>query len=79
MRTRCLFSESCYFRIVSFSVQLFDTTKGTQQDESDLICSYMVEWEKLSDKNTFFDIVRRKLGHCSSRNLDTEISLGSVI
>lgn len=64
MRTRYLFSENCYFRIVGFSVQLFMnkfyTTKGTQQDESDLKCLCMVEWEKLSDKNTCFDIEIRK-------------------
>lgn len=66
MRAQCLFSESCYFRIVGFSVQLFmrkfHTTKGTRQDESDLKCLYMVEWEKLSDKNSCFDIEIRKLG-----------------
>lgn len=64
MRTRCLFRGNCYFRIVGFSVQLFMnkfyTTKGTQQDESDLKCLYMVEWEKLSGKNTCFDIEIRK-------------------
>lgn len=66
MRAQCLFSESCYFRIVGFSVQLFmrkfHTTKGTRQDESDLKCLYMVELEKLSDKNSCFGIEIRKLG-----------------
>lgn len=38
------------------------TNKGTQQDESDLKCLYMVEWQKLSDKNSCFHIEIRKSG-----------------